>query len=226
MTDLDNVASTARMAAYSTTLQTYLFDPSPVTRMSVMSSSTDLMQNMIDAMPLVVDIFFYSKADRLLFARGVSRLTALTMLADYNLVKIPELSKPFYSKIYYDDDNVRAPYCFFVMPVFNSLPGQFTSTNAGICVVQFNANVFQNDDINHEKLNSSITAVVSDNQIISSNTSDPSFNLDWVSQLSDEPVKRTVANTTFLVRGFQEERTGWLIATSVPMASLDRDSHQ
>ncbi len=220
---LQNIASTARMIAYSSTLQTYLLNESATARMQVMAPSIDLMQNMIETNPSIHDILLYSKSGRLLFARGGLRSMAHTMLSEYGVLNDTSLEEPFFSRVYMSDGAVPLPHAFYVMPIYNSLPGQFDMENAGLCAIQFKVDALCNNLETREQPAGFIAIVAEGGAVLSSSIELPQEDAARLMGVGPDQARLSIGAKDYLARSHADANTGWQIATAAPVSELERD---
>jgi two-component system sensor histidine kinase YesM len=134
--NIRRINDTARQAAYSPVIQTYLLTDDPVECISSARASEEMLALYKHSNELLLDVFLYSDLNRQLFCDSNYRQIAIDFLKENNLLQNLTIDDPFFSEIRYRSyGSAKIPYVFFVFPAHSVLSNLRGTNNRIISVV-------------------------------------------------------------------------------------------
>ncbi len=135
---LDEIERMANLAAYSRSVQEYLFESTPYKRAQAQRAATDLITNIMSFSPSICEIAFY-KRDGSLLQMGGEYATLIRTAAEEQELNLREKGeKGFFSQVVYNvsiPSDVQTPYFLFVYPIYSVIEGEFSAEPNATCLV-------------------------------------------------------------------------------------------
>lgn len=137
-TYLNELQRTAGLAAYSQSVQNFLFETTAYARAEAQPAATDLLSRIMSFSPGLCEIAFVNSNGKLIQSSGehTNLLQSVVKKQGYN-PSVQE-NEGFFSQVIYDTSSPtdsHTPYFLYVSPVYSLIKGDFSPRPAAICLM-------------------------------------------------------------------------------------------
>lgn len=135
---LNELQRTASLAAYSRSVQVFLFESNTYSRAEAQRAATDLLSSIISFSPGLCEIAFVNLKGNLIQSTGehAAFLQAVVKEQGFSPQKLGKES--FFSKVIYNTSSPtdrHTPYFLYVSPVYSLIEGDFSAYPAATCLM-------------------------------------------------------------------------------------------
>jgi two-component system sensor histidine kinase YesM len=125
----------ARTVGYSTAVQNYLLSDSPTTVIQNSSLANEQINNTVQTGSGDHYIFLLSDNGRLLYNSNAYLEPFSEMLKEYHFDESVTFRTPFFSRVFYRNNDPRNPCVFYFIPVYSTLLSGYSENNRILCAV-------------------------------------------------------------------------------------------
>lgn len=137
-TYLNEIQRTANLAAYSRSVQTFLFETTAYARVEAQPAATDLLSHIMAFSPGLCEIAFVNQNGNLIQSRGEHTNLMQAVVKERDYIPAGQGGERSFSQVVYDvssPTDSHTPYFLYVSPVYSVISGSFSASPAATCLL-------------------------------------------------------------------------------------------